>query len=162
LSIIFQTSIRLDHSSANNQRVRKQKLEQRKESKATMSGKGKSGKSGKAKRPQTSRSERAGLVFPVGRIHRYMKDAHLVEQIRGGAPVYMAAVLEYLTAEVLELAGYAAKDNKKHRIIPRHLQLAVGNDEEFRKLFEGVVISQGGVLPHINTALLPVATDQRK
>ncbi|XP_047476390.1 histone H2A-like [Penaeus chinensis] len=72
-----------------------------------------------------------------------------------GAPVYMAAVMEYLAAEILELAGNAARDNKKSRIVPRHLQLAVRNDEELNKLLSGVIIAQGGVLPNIQAVLLP-------
>ena len=78
----------------------------------TIGGKGgKSGSGGKSK----SRSARAGLQFPVGRIARYMKQGGYGQRIGGGAPVYVAAVLEYLTAEVLELAGNAARDNKKRR-----------------------------------------------
>jgi len=60
-----------------------------------------------------------------------------------------------LAAEILELAGNAARDNKKSRIVPRHLQLAVRNDEELNKLLGSVVISQGGVLPNILSELLP-------
>ncbi|EEB18177.1 histone H2A, putative [Pediculus humanus corporis] len=114
-----------------------------------MSGRGKGGKvKGKAK----SRSNRAGLQFPVGRIHRLLRKGNYAERVGAGAPVYLAAVMEYLAAEVLELAGNAARDNKKTRIIPRHLQLAIRNDEELNKLLSGVTIAQGGVLPNIQAA----------
>ena len=120
---------------------------------AIMSGKGKAGGRGKAK--ATTRSAKAGLQFPVGRIARYMRANRVAARIGSGAPVYMAAVLEYLSAELLELAGNAARDNKKARIVPRHLQLAVRNDEELNKLLAGVTIASGGVLPNINAALMP-------
>ena len=95
-----------------------------------MSGRGKGGKAkGKAK----TRSSRAGLQFPVGRIHRLLRKGNYAERVGAGAPVYLAAVMEYLAAEVLELAGNAARDNKKTRIIPRHLQLAIRNDEQLNR-----------------------------
>ena len=72
-----------------------------------------------------------------------------------GAPVCLAAVMECLAAEVLELAGNAARNNKKTRIIPRHLQLAIRNDAELNKLLSGVTIAQRGVLPNIQAVFLP-------
>lgn len=126
--------------------------------KSTMSGRGKTG--GKARAKAKSRSSRAGLQFPVGRVHRLLRKGNYAERVGAGAPVYLAAVLEYLTAEILELAGNAARDNKKTRIIPRHLQLAVRNDEELNKLLGGVTIAQGGVLPNIQAVLLPKKTEK--
>lgn len=101
-----------------------------------------------------SRSQRAGIQFPVGRIHRLLRKGNYAGRIGNGAPVYMAAVLEYLVAEVLEIAGNAARDNRKSRIIPRHVQLAIGNDPELCSLLSGVTIVQGGVLPNIDAALI--------
>ena len=119
-----------------------------------MSGKGKGGR-GKKGGKSTSRSAKAGLQFPVGRVARYLKLGRYASRVGGGAPVYLAAVMEYLCAEILELAGNAARDNKKSRITPRHLQLAVRNDEELNKLLGGVTIANGGVLPNSHAVLLP-------
>jgi len=119
-----------------------------KTSKKTTSTKGKSS-SGK------SRSFRAGLQFPVGRIHTQLRRGRYSSRVGAGAPVYLAAVLEYLAAEILELAGNASRDNKKVRIVPRHIQLAVRNDEELNKLLSNVSIASGGVIPNIHSVLLP-------
>ena len=122
----------------------------------TMAGSGKGGKGGRgAGKKATSKSSKAGLQFPVGRIGRFLKKGKYATRVGAGAPVYLAAILEYLTAEILELAGNAARDNKKSRIVPRHIQLAVRNDEELNKLFGSVTIAQGGVLPNIHSVLLP-------
>ncbi|CAD6956153.1 unnamed protein product [Tilletia caries] len=123
-----------------------------------MSSGGKSsGKAGETASKSTTRSARAGLQFPVGRIHRVLRNGNYCQRV-----VYLPAVLEYLTAEILELAGNAARDNKKARIIPRHLQLAIRNDEELNKLLGSVTISQGGVLPFIQNELLPAKSGKKK
>lgn len=120
-----------------------------------MTGKGKGGR-GKAleKKTARSRSSKAGIQFPVGRIGRYLKDGRYAQRIGSGAPVYLAAVLEYLIAEIIELAGNAAKEQKKQRIIPRHIQLAIRNDEELNRFVGGVTIASGGVMPHIHANLI--------
>ena len=127
---------------------------------------GKGGKGGRGKsaggKKGTSKSAKAGLQFPVGRIGRFLKKGKYAARVGGGAPVYLAAILEYLTAEILELAGNAARDNKKTRIVPRHLQLAVRNDEELNKLLAGVTIASGGVLPNIHAVLLPKSSGKKE
>ncbi|WMV47532.1 hypothetical protein MTR67_040917 [Solanum verrucosum] len=117
----------------------------------SVAGRGKTQKASKS----TSRSQKAGLQFPVGRIARFLKKGRYAQRVGSGSPVYLSAVLEYLTAELLELAGNAARDNKKNRIVPRHIQLAVRNDDELSKLLGSATIANGGVLPNIHQNLLP-------
>ncbi|XP_015283942.1 PREDICTED: histone H2A, sperm-like [Gekko japonicus] len=105
-----------------------------------------------------TKSARADLQFPVGRIERFLRRGLYARRIGSGAAVFLAAVLEYLTAEVLDLAGDAAWKDKKQRIGPRHIFLAVKNDTDICNLFEGVTISEGGVLPNILPQLVPKKT----
>ncbi|NXS35401.1 H2AX protein, partial [Pomatostomus ruficeps] len=125
-----------------------------------MSGRGK--KQAMARNPgsasKRSKSAKAGLQFPVGRVYRLLRRGRHADRIGCGAAIYLAAVMEYMVAEVLELAGNAAHQNKKMRILPRHVQLAVRNDDELNKLFASVTIPQGGVMPNILSQLLPKKT----
>ncbi|AFZ81241.1 histone H2a, putative [Theileria equi strain WA] len=122
-----------------------------------MTAKDKGGVAGGRKKAikAVTKSAKAGLQFPVGRIGRYLKNGRFAKRVGAGAPVYLAAVLEYLCAEILELAGNAARDNKKSRIIPRHIQLAIRNDEELSKFLGGITIAAGGVMPNVQAVLLP-------
>ena len=102
-----------------------------------------------------SKQKKAGLTFPILKIKQNLKKGkstqpcacavywifltfyspgnyQLTNRNRWEAPIYLAAVLEYLTAEVLELAGDIAKHGKKGRVTPRHIMLAIRNDEEVR------------------------------
>lgn len=110
-------------------------------------GKGKAkGKSNANK--QVSRSSRAGLSFPVGRIARMLKQGRYSQRVGVGAPVYLAAVLEYLVAEILEVSCMVVKQNKKSRIVPRYIFLGLKEDEEFNRLFQNTIITNSGVKPN--------------
>jgi len=103
-----------------------------------------------------NQSARAGLTFPVAKVKKLMRErGYLKFSISKTAPVYLAATLEYLCSEVLELGGNAARDSGKIRILPHHLVLALRNDEELNKLTKNCVICGGGVLPYIAVQLFP-------
>merc|ERR1719215_633431 len=109
----------------------------------------------KARVDHQSASQRAGLTFPVHRFAKQLKRGGYAKRLAIGGTIYLTAVIEYITAEILELAGNSAKDQKKNRIIPRHIQLAIRSDEELNKFMSHVTISGGGVIPQIHSELLP-------
>lgn len=103
---------------------------------------------------KTTRSTQAGLQFPVGRVERLLRQGGFSKRCSSTAPVYLAAVLEYVAAEILELAGLQCVQEKRQRITPRHIHLGLRNDEELNDLLRNTVIAGGGVVPHIHSVLV--------
>ncbi|CAL8316472.1 unnamed protein product [Arctogadus glacialis] len=68
-----------------------------------MSGRGKTG--GKARAKAKTRSSRAGLQFPVGRVHRLLRKGNYAHRVGAGAPVYLAALAVRNDEELNKLLG---------------------------------------------------------
>ena len=105
----------------------------------------------------SSRQGKAGIIFPPSIAEKFLRNfGYSKVMVTSNAPVFLAAVLEYLTAEILEMAANSATDNKRIRITIRDIQIAVGNDSELSNLFLKLNLSflGGGVLPHIYSCLL--------
>ncbi|XP_006341803.1 probable histone H2A.3 [Solanum tuberosum] len=117
-----------------------------------MVGKGKNLGSNAKRR---SHSSKDGLQFLVAHIARFLKVGKYAKRVGVGAPVLLAVVLEYLAAEVLELAGIAARNDKKTWIIPRHIQLAIRFDKELNQFLRDLTIPNGGVIQRIHNIFLP-------
>jgi len=101
-----------------------------------------------------SKTTKAGLVFSVARVLSKLKDGQYSRRVGVTGAVYLASVLEYLVAEVLELAGNCARFYKKKRVTPRCIQLSLLHDKELAMLTRGVVIPDGGVKPYIHPVLM--------
>lgn len=94
-----------------------------------------------------TQSLRAGITFPVGRIGRYLRQGRYSHRVGAGAPVFAAAVMEYLCAEILELAGNVCAESKKKLITPRHIVLAIQNDDELKQYLRNGCYHKGGIAP---------------
>ncbi|KAL5107877.1 Core histone [Taenia crassiceps] len=109
------------------------------------------------KKAAVSKSRRCGLVFPVARVRRLLKTSKLARSARisVASVVYLTAVLEYLSSEVVDLAGRVAKEIKRKTISPRSIMLAVRADEELFKVLSRVIFPFSGTTPYICPSLLP-------
>ncbi len=111
---------------------------------------GKKGRKSQTKTQTVTQHDRAGLVFPVGRLGGYLRNRNYCERVGATAAVAMAGILEYLTQEILELAGNKCEDDKRQRITPKHIQQAVRGDNEFNQILLNTTLSNGGVAPNIH------------
>jgi len=128
-----------------------------------------SGRGGPTLKTRKSRSARSGLLFPVGKIEQQMRRSGIKRRRLGEcAPVYLAAVLEYMTAELVEAAGLQAKKakvkNKKQGVImisPSHIVQAVGKDEDLSMVLKNVVVPGGGYYQGFNPILDKLRQEER-
>ena len=117
-----------------------------------MPAKGRRSASKRAK--SVSASARAQTVFPVGRLNRLMRKGRYGARLSGSSGAFMAGVLEYLALEICELAGMVCEKHKKKQITPKHINLAIRNDDDLNKLMCEVTIAAGGRLPFIAPQLM--------
>ncbi|NXL52098.1 H2A1A protein, partial [Podilymbus podiceps] len=102
------------------------------------------GREAKAKKSRTSRSSRAGLLFPVSRVDRQLRRGCFAERFGARAPVYLAAVLQWVTHKTMEAAGKISKKSKQRCISPSHLEMAVRKSSVLKQLLRGGVPRRRG------------------
>ncbi|XP_037806156.1 histone H2A-beta, sperm-like [Lucilia sericata] len=106
----------------------------------------------KKKTVRKSRSKKANLKFPVARIHRYLRKGRYAERIGKTAPVCLSAVLQYLTSELIEQAGYIANE-RKGRIEPRDIKFAIALDEDLKNFLPNITIPKSQMFLYVEPAL---------
>merc|ERR1712098_718042 len=106
-------------------------------------------------------NKKAGLSFNVNYMRRMLRPkkrearTKLSTRTSKSAAVYATGVLEYISAEILELAGNNAKQGKKkHLLRPKDIANAIRGDEELATLMGKVTCSRGGFAQHIEEVLL--------
>ncbi|XP_021237757.1 late histone H2A.2.2-like [Numida meleagris] len=121
--------------------------EQKREPEATCSGEPSTGWEAKAKKSRSSRSSRAGLLFPVSRIDRQLRRGQFAERFGARAPVYLAAVLQWVTHKTMDMAGRISKKSNEQCISPCHLQMAVKNSSVLKHLLGSKPKHRGRAVP---------------
>jgi len=105
----------------------------------------------KGKKKAVSRASKAGLQFPVSKFNRHLRESRRTKRVGAGAPGYLAAVLEYAAAELLELAGNSL--GKRKRINPADLMLCIRKDEELNRLIGGHAVFTGDRVKGVSDAV---------
>ena len=103
---------------------------------------------------KVTKSKKADLEFPVSRIGTNLRRGHYFGRYSDATPVFLSAVLEFLTGEVLDLAGIQAKNEGRKRIVPTNIFSGIQQDAGLVDLFSNIVISEGGCVQHVHEAML--------
>ena len=120
------------------------------------------GKSSKDRKAPVSKSNRAGLEFPVSRVAKFLRDRSYFNRISNGASIYITAALEFIMSEVLDLTGEATKALGKKRIFPQSIFMGIQDDDDLNSLFQNAIIAKGGSMDIVNEFTEKMKKKKRK
>lgn len=103
------------------------------------------------------KQNKAGIIFSPSLVEKFLRQfGYLKIMVNSLAPIYLAAVLEYLTYEILDISNEICKENKRVRINIRDMEVAIRSDNEINNLFIKLNINLlgGGVIPFIHSSLI--------
>lgn len=89
------------------------------------------------------------LLFPAHRARQFLRNGNYANRYGRNTPIALAAIIQYLTLEILDLTVKIALKFGRRRIQPRHLLLAIRMDDELNKILSHITVAQGGVIPMI-------------
>ncbi|XP_028378798.1 histone H2A-Bbd type 2/3-like [Phyllostomus discolor] len=89
-----------------------------------------------------TRTARAELLFSVSHLERLLREGHYAQHLTPSAPVFLAAIVQYLTATVLQLAGNEAQRSGCRRITPQLVDMAIHNNALLSVFFGSTTVSQ--------------------
>ncbi|EDM07065.1 similar to Histone H2A-Bbd (H2A Barr body-deficient) (predicted) [Rattus norvegicus] len=97
-----------------------------------------------SRRRRRSRTSRAELIFAVSLVEQHLREGgHARRRLSETVPIFLAAILEFLTRRLLELAGNEAqRRGTQSRITPELLDLAVYSNTLLSELFQFITISR--------------------
>lgn len=110
-----------------------------------------------------SRNKKASLILSISKTETILRTYHC-GNIAELTPIYLAAILEYIIAEILDLSVNAVRDSRKHTISSKHLLLVIQNDYALERLLRKInwTIVGGGVIPYIAYSLLPKKKEKKE
>lgn len=102
------------------------------------------GKSALLKPARESSNTKSGLIFKSSRIGRRLRTSKMFERVSKTTPIFLTAVLEYVCAEILEMASGEVIREKKKRILPKHIKMGISHDMELESIFKNIIIPEAG------------------
>ncbi|VDM34349.1 unnamed protein product [Hydatigera taeniaeformis] len=92
-----------------------------------------------------TRAELAGFSFYVDRVHHMLLRGNCAQCVSDKSPVCLDAVLEYLVADLVDVASGVAVDNEIGCMFPRHMHLVICEDKELNNLAANMATPPHGV-----------------